>query len=124
MFLHELPRDDEVGTKIYCEASDGSEFIYFHHVDGMYSYCTTEKTKSVVHLGIMTLLEPFEDGYKIAEEPPEEEVTPVVDEPEEEEPEESEEDDEDGGSFPLGDLPSFDGFGGGESGGGGSNGSW
>lgn len=121
MFLHELPRDDEVGTKIYCEASDGSEFIYFHHVDGMYSYCTTEKTKSVVHLGIMTLLEPFEDGYKIAEEPPEEEVTPVVDEPEEEEPEESEEDDDDDVMPSLG---GFDGFNGGESGGGGSSGSW
>lgn len=121
MFLHELPRDDEVGTKIYCEASDGSEYVLFHHVDGMYSYCKTEKG-ATVHLSVMTSLEPFEDGYKIAEEPAEEEVTPVEEPEEEEESDDEDEDDE----TPLsgGESPSFGGFGGGESGGGGSSGSW
>lgn len=64
MNLHELPRD--AGAKIYLEASDGSKYIVFNHVDGMYSHCTTEKG-ATVHLGVLTELEPFEDGYKVKE---------------------------------------------------------
>ncbi len=63
--LYELPRNDIEGTKIYVEASDGSSFIRFHHTDGMYSYCTTEKG-GIVHLGAATELVPHEDGWKFA----------------------------------------------------------
>lgn len=43
--LWDLPE----GAKIICQTSDGSSFIIFHHVDGMYSYCKSEKGE-VVHL--------------------------------------------------------------------------
>ena len=60
MKLYELPRD----SKIYCEASDGSKSVIFHHLDGMYSYCTTEKG-AVVHIGASQELKEYEDGYKL-----------------------------------------------------------
>lgn len=46
MKLYNLPKE----TKIYAdEISDGSAFIILHHLDGMYSYCTTERG-GVIHL--------------------------------------------------------------------------
>ncbi len=65
MKLYDIPRE----SKIYCESSDGSEYITFHHIDGMYSYCHTEKGNPV-HLGASQELEEHEDGYilKTAEE--------------------------------------------------------
>jgi hypothetical protein len=66
VYVYNLPRNDEEGTKIYCEASDGSTFINFHHLDGTYSYCTTEKG-GVAHLKATTLLEKVKGGYKIKE---------------------------------------------------------
>lgn len=64
--LHDLPKNDKEGTKIFVEASDGSKFVNFHHTDGLYSYCTTEKG-GVVHLSVMTPLKKVKGGYKIAE---------------------------------------------------------
>lgn len=60
--LHEIAEK----SKIYEESSDGSEFIIFHHIDGMYSYCVTEKG-APVHLSAVTPLVVHEDGFKIAE---------------------------------------------------------
>lgn len=49
MKLYDLPR----GAKIIdCECTDGSKYIIFEHVDGMYSYCTTEKG-AIIHLAAM-----------------------------------------------------------------------
>ena len=59
-YLHEIEKQ----SKIYCESSDGSKFIIFDHLDGMYSYCITEKG-GVVHLGRFQPLEEYEDGYKL-----------------------------------------------------------
>lgn len=67
MYLYELPRDDEIGTKIYCNLSDGSSYLMFHHTDGAYSYCKSEKG-GIVHLSAMAPIVPFEDGYRIKEE--------------------------------------------------------
>lgn len=53
------------GSKIYADLSDDSKYIIFDHLDGMYSYCKTEKG-GIVHLSGSTPLEEFEDGYKIA----------------------------------------------------------
>lgn len=53
MRLLDLPRSEE-GTKIYARGiSDGSTFILFYHIDGMYSYCKTEKG-GVIHLSAST----------------------------------------------------------------------
>ena len=52
------------GSKIYEKASDGSSFLIFDHLDGMYSYIETEKG-SIVHLAGGTPLKVFKDGYKI-----------------------------------------------------------
>ncbi|HCX24378.1 MAG TPA: hypothetical protein DHN29_20830 [Cytophagales bacterium] len=60
MKLYEIPKE----SKIYVESSDGSKFIIFYHIDGMYSYCETEKG-AVVHLSASAELARHEDGYKI-----------------------------------------------------------
>ena len=64
--LYDLPRNEK-GIKIYVECSDGSEYINFFHIDGMYSYCKSEKG-AIVHLHCATPLEKYKDGYKIKEE--------------------------------------------------------
>lgn len=56
--------DLKQGSKIFCECSDGSAFVIFHHIDGVYSYCETEKG-GVAHLAAWTELEPVEGGYEI-----------------------------------------------------------
>lgn len=59
--LYEIPQE----SKIMCETNDGSTFITFHHVDGMYSYCTTEKG-GVIHLAATTPMKKLKKGvYEI-----------------------------------------------------------
>jgi hypothetical protein len=54
-------------SKILCEVSDGSKFVIFHHLDGAYSYCTSEKG-GIIHLSGSTPLVPVSNGvYKIKE---------------------------------------------------------
>lgn len=65
MKLYELPR--EQNAKVYIEStSDNSkeDFLYFRHIDGMYSYCTTEQGY-VCHLFAGTEIEPYKDGFII-----------------------------------------------------------
>lgn len=59
-FLSELNK----GDKIYIELSDGSTYIIFDHVDGMYSHSTTEKGGSI-NLSRNTELVKNKDGYNI-----------------------------------------------------------
>ncbi len=63
MKLYEIEKE----SKIYEECSDGSDHFIFNHLDGMYSYCTTEKG-GVVHLAGATPLVKYKDGYKIGKE--------------------------------------------------------
>lgn len=69
MKLLELPRNKE-GIKIYLDEggyiSDGSEYILFYHIDGMYSYCKTEKG-GPIHLSAMTPIEEYKDGYRMVD---------------------------------------------------------
>lgn len=65
IMLYELPPKQDI--KIYCEVSDGSKYFKFDHIDGMYSYCITEKG-SLLHPHCTTKIIKFEDGYKLYEE--------------------------------------------------------
>lgn len=58
--LYDIPRD----SKIYNDVSDGSKYFMFKRLDGMYSYCVSEKG-GVCHLGASTELKKYKDGYKI-----------------------------------------------------------
>lgn len=65
MQLCDLKRDS--GIRIKCETSNDEgklgDFIIFHHLDGLYSYCTVEgKDDKVVHLYALTELKLSEDG--------------------------------------------------------------
>ena len=62
MKLHEIPKQ----SKIFCEVSDGSKYVIFDHLDGMYSYCKSEKG-DILHLSRFTPLIEVEGGYKIDE---------------------------------------------------------
>lgn len=61
MKLYDIPQQ----SKIFCECSDGSKYIIFDHLDGMYSYCVTEKG-GVVHLGGGQPLKEIEGGYELS----------------------------------------------------------
>ena len=57
--------DLKKGDKIIAETSDGGTEITFDHVDGMYSYCKTNKD-NVIHLSAVTPLKKVADGiYKL-----------------------------------------------------------
>lgn len=71
MKLHQIPRE----SKIKCKVKDPRRgnvpgVVVFHHLDGMYSYCTVEKPRrmegDVVHLHSMSELTKLDDGtYKL-----------------------------------------------------------
>lgn len=68
MKLYDIPK----GSRIKAETSDSTgklgDFIIFHKIDGMYSYCTVEGMKDkVVHIGAFTELEKKEDYYVFAQ---------------------------------------------------------
>lgn len=60
MKLYEIPRR----SRIIVEVSDGSAYVIFDHIDGMYSYCKTEKG-GLLHLSASTPLIRDGEAYKI-----------------------------------------------------------
>jgi len=56
--LHEIPKN----SKIYL--NNGTHCI-FEYIDGLCSFCTTKKFNEVIYLSVNTLLEEYEDGYRI-----------------------------------------------------------
>jgi hypothetical protein len=60
--LYEIPRESRVEG---ARSTDGSTALTFHRLDGMYSYCTTEKG-NIVHLRASSDLEKIRKGvYKL-----------------------------------------------------------
>lgn len=64
MKLYELPRDKGIRIKTETSNDKGKlgDFIIFHHIDGMFSYCTIENTDEVCHLSASTELKKSENG--------------------------------------------------------------
>lgn len=61
MKLIDIPKN----SKIICQCSDGSQYLIFDHIDGMYSFCRTENG-GIAHLYCMIELSELPDGsYKI-----------------------------------------------------------
>lgn len=54
MKLYELPRNT------YFRISGEPQVYFFHHIDGMYSYCTFGDY--VIHINATTEVEPFVEG--------------------------------------------------------------
>ena len=69
--LYNLPQRVEGGIKIHGlkDEDDKDIVVLFHHLDGMYSYCTIDgDEEKVVHLNALTpLVELGGDEYKVAE---------------------------------------------------------
>lgn len=58
--LYQIPEQ----SKIKCDCSDGSKYIIFHHIDGMYSFCKTAKGNPV-HLKAWADLQKIGNYYII-----------------------------------------------------------
>ena len=66
IYLKDIPRK----SKIKVTLNSGREVMAtFHHLDGMYSYCTLNDgdADSVFHLAVMTPLRKVDDHYEIIE---------------------------------------------------------
>lgn len=62
MKLLDLGRS-KTGIRIYApDISDGSKYINFFHIDGLYSFCKTEKG-GYIHLSAVTEITKRKDGH-------------------------------------------------------------
>ena len=70
-YLYEIPRNSlirvPVENDVENEAVERSEWIMFHHPDGMFSYCTvdTPEGQKPVHLHVMTPVVKRGDHYEL-----------------------------------------------------------
>ena len=64
--LHEIPRGSRIKAETSNESGKLGDFLTFHHLDGMYSYCTVEgKPEEVVHMVANQELVKVEDYYEL-----------------------------------------------------------
>lgn len=64
MKLYEIPRESRIKAETSDENGKLGDFIIFHHLDGMYSYCTVEgMPEKVCHLAATQELKLLEEGY-------------------------------------------------------------
>jgi hypothetical protein len=66
MKLWEIPRDSKMKIKF----EDGVKDCTFHHVDGMYSYCTVDEAadRGTFHLSASTPMKLIDNYYVVGEE--------------------------------------------------------
>lgn len=70
MKLYDIPRESKIKVECF-DAQDKKigDFITFHHLDGMYSFCTvdgvTDDKYNIVHLSASTPLKKVGDYYEI-----------------------------------------------------------
>jgi hypothetical protein len=53
MFLYEVPRNSRIKIEGLTVNGVLNEEINFHHIDGIYSFCTTDN-EEIIHLGATT----------------------------------------------------------------------
>lgn len=62
--LHEIPQGSKIKETVFNDAGEAiGDTITFHHIDGMYSYCTVDnapENNNVIHLSAMTPLKPIQ----------------------------------------------------------------
>jgi hypothetical protein len=63
MKLHEIPKGSRIKAETSNEKGKLGDFIVFHHLDGMYSYCTVEGTTKACHLHVNQELTLSDEGY-------------------------------------------------------------
>jgi len=77
MRLFEIPNGSKLKLSVSKDGeSFGEETITFHHVDGMYSFCTVDawpEGENVCHLSAVAPMKKVDDHYELDEEPNEEE---------------------------------------------------
>lgn len=65
MKLYEIPQNSKIRLTIGGKGrEDKVEMCLFHHIDGMYSYITTE-SGNAVHLGASTEVIKVDDHYEL-----------------------------------------------------------
>lgn len=63
MKLYDIPRESRIKAETRnAEGEKIVDFIIFHKLDGMYSYCTVEGSNEVVHLSASQELKKSEEG--------------------------------------------------------------
>jgi len=65
MKLYQIPGESRIKTETINETGKIGYFITFHHIDGMYSYCTVEGTGEVCHLRADQELKKTGDYYEL-----------------------------------------------------------
>lgn len=64
MKLHEIPRGSRIKAETSKNGAKLGDFVTFHTLDGMYSYCTVEgKEEEVCHLSVNQELKLSDNGY-------------------------------------------------------------
>lgn len=67
--LQDIPEGSEIHAITNLSVDGKKSVIKFHHLDGMYSYCTiqgAEPGKNTIHLSFATPLIKVDDHYEIA----------------------------------------------------------
>jgi len=62
MKLYEIPKGSRIKAETRNEHGKLGDFIIFHRLDGMYSFCTVEGTEDVCHLSATQELALSEEG--------------------------------------------------------------